>query len=86
MCSSRSLLGQLHIAPCATVKLMSLVSSRPMDWRMMSTLTLFLGQQGEDLKGDARLVGQPHQGQAGDVLVLGHTADVRFFPWFLQPP
>ena len=30
-------------------------------------------------KGDAGPVGQPHQGQAGHVLILGHAAHMGFF-------
>ena len=40
---------------------------------------LLLRQQREDLKGDTGLVGQPHNGQTGHVLVAGHPADVHFF-------
>lgn len=43
---------------------------------------VLLGQQGENLKGDAGLIGQTHQGQAGYVLILGNAADVNFFHGF----
>lgn len=53
-----------------------------MDWRIMSHVYVFLGQQGEDLKGDTGLVGQAHHGQTGHVFILCHTADVHFFHGF----
>ena len=41
-----------------------------------------LGQQGEDLESDARLVGQPYHGHTGHIFIAGYAADVQFFHGF----
>ena len=38
-----------------------------------------LSQQGENLKGDAGLVGKSDQGDPGHILILGNTAHMCFF-------
>ena len=49
LCSSSSALAR-SVSPRATVKLISLLLSRPMDWRMMSTLIRFFAKREKILK------------------------------------
>ena len=79
----QQLLVPLPASLRTTVKLMSLLSSRPMDCKMMSTLILFVGQQGEDLEGHARAIaGRPTRASRATSLSLATPLDMRFFHIF----
>ena len=77
----QELLAALHILNAhGEADILSIIAADGLEYEVH--IDPLLGQQGEDLESDARLVGQPHHGHTGHIFIAGYAADVQFFHGF----